>query len=229
MLRDHQHLPLQQEGCVDLDDAVDAEASKENLDLLPVHDRWVLVCGPEERGGPPADLVLHQEPSLVRERDLLYDVGDVPLDRYRELCRRDLHSVQLHEYLLESSVEAVVTQDANGLQSPHGRRVPDVHALKLLPQRLRRRLVKYQASAVDERALLVSETKVEEFRGALLRLEHEPRGEAEIADGLWKRVVWPVFFRIPVHHPGLELSLHDVSISQAKQPIKKSVGADTVR
>ena len=63
------------------------------------------------------DFVLDEKFTLIWQRDLVHDIDDISLNRYREARLRHLHPINLLQDLLESSPKTVMAQNADGLQS----------------------------------------------------------------------------------------------------------------
>lgn len=141
-----------------------------------------------------------------------------------------MHPVKLPENFFEPSVEAVVTEDADGFQDTQRLILPDVHLLELLLEHGRGLLVKDQTAPVDPGSIGLRQTKTEVFRGSFICLQSDALRKTEVSHHHRKRKVGPVLAlrRIPIQHSRFQPLFHDVSVLQAQEPIEAAIEANAV-
>ena len=108
---------------------------------------------------------------LVRDRYLLHDVDDEPLERNG--CVREMYAVQLLEHLFEAIDERVMAQHAYCLLGVDLFKVHVALAPDLCPQLWGEGLVEGQGCAVDACARRVSQHEAEVGGHAALRREKD--------------------------------------------------------
>lgn len=163
------------------------------------------------------DFMLYQQFAFIRQRYLVHDIHDVPLNRYGKTSLRDLHSVNLLQNFLECGTKTVVTEDADRLQGSNLRQgfLPHVVRLELFFECLRWLFVKNEDGSEDAVALLLGEAEVEILRLTNLSLELHTRGKTELANlPRRQRIVMPILTlrRIPVEYLRFQLSLHHIPV-----------------
>ena len=157
--------------------------------------------------------MLYQQLSFIWQRNLINNVRDKPFNRKVKSSVRNLHSIELLEYLLKGSCKAVVGENTDCFNASHLGNVFHMQAAQLLRKSLAQVFIKQETSSEDLVAILVCKNKVEELWRPKLALENHSRRKAEVGDACWKGVVMPVLTLrwVSVKHPGPQSALHHIS------------------
>ena len=87
--------------------------------------------------------MLDKNRSFIRQWDLFHDIDDISLYWDAHSCLRNLHSIELLEYLFELAIKAVMTQNTYCFDCSDLRYVFGINTFQLGLECLGRFLIKY--------------------------------------------------------------------------------------